>query len=343
MNYRRTVEQLERNAALSWPVELADEDAGAAVITELLQTQDEFISILNFPVRTVEEFLNVLPSATMRPNLFLKHLIVLSDFSGENIKRTIGNLRRYIPSGELQYEWDGQVKTYCFQSLLNANSGNIKKRIGIEGSTLFQDYDLNEYIKEMIVLLLIGANALDEQTADWFSKCEICNYLGSKSKLEKFVKQRYIWVSTISKGTTSNSLGHAAQDFVAEFLRKNVHLSDFRVQNDSSLPGVTHYDPESGKETNFDIVVSRNNKHIGIEVSFQVTTNSVIQRKSREASASYAQVRQAGHKLAYVVDGAGNFERHQAIRLICENSDCSVAFTPSELLRLAQFTIEFLE
>ncbi|MBD2090474.1 restriction endonuclease [Microcoleus sp. FACHB-1515] len=342
MNYRRTVEQLEQNAALSWPVELADEDAGAAVITELLKTQDEFISILNFPVRTVEEFLNILPSATMRPNLFLKHLVVLSDFSGENIKRTITNLRKYIPSGELQYEWDGQVRAYCFQSLFNANSGNIKKKIGIEGSTLFQNYELNEYIKELIVLLLVGSNALDEETSAWFAKCEICNYLGSKSKLEEYVKQRYIWVSTISKGTTSNSLGHAAQDFVAEFLEENISLDGVRVRKDGSLPGVTHYDPASGKETNFDLVVSRNNNYVGIEVSFQVTTNSVIQRKSREASASYTQVQQAGHKLAYVVDGAGNFERHQAIRLICENSDCSVAFTPSELMRLAEFITEFL-
>lgn len=342
MDYRRTVEQLEQNAALSWPVDLTGKDAGAAVITELLQTQDEFISILNFPVRTVEEFLNILPSSTMRPNLFLKHLVVLSDFSAENIKRSITNLKRYIPSGELQYEWDGQVRSYQFQSLFNASSGNIKKRIGIVGSTLFQSYELNEYIREMIVLLLIGANALDEETAAWFGNCEICNYLGSKSKLEEYVKQRYIWVSTISKGATSNSLGHAAQDFVARFLEENISLNDVKVRKDGNLPGVTHHDPASGKETNFDIVVSRDTKYVGIEVSFQVTTNSVIQRKSREASASYSQVRQTGHKLAYVVDGAGNFERHQAIRLICENSDCAVAFTPAELLRLAEFITDAL-
>ena len=343
MHYQRTVKQLEQNAALSWPIEFANQDDGAAIITALLRTQDDFISILNFPIRSVEEFITILPSAKMRPNLFVKHLIVLSDFSAERIKRSITHLRKYIPTGTLDYEWDGHVRTYQFQALFDASAGNIKKKLGIEGATLFQEYELNDYIKEMVVLLLIGANAVDEETANWFARCEISNYLGDKKKLEQYVKQRYIWVSTISKGSTANALGHAAQNYVVGFLENSISLPDVTFQKDGSLPGITHHDPESGRETNYDIVVSRNHKYVGIEVSFQVTTNSVIQRKSREASASYVQVREAGHKMAYVVDGAGNFERHQAIRLICENSDCTVAFTQSELLVLAQFITEFLE
>ena len=150
-------------------------------------------------------------------------------------------------------------------------------------------------------------------------------------------------MSAISKGTTANALGHAAQDYVLQHLENHIDLPHAKFQKDGSLPSVTHHDPASGKETNFDIVVSNGEKYVGIEVSFQVTTNSVIQRKSREASASYAQVQAAGYKMAYVIDGAGNFERHQAIRIICENSDCTVAFTQSELSILAQFIIEFLE
>ena len=227
--------------------------------------------------------------------------------------------------------------------MFNANSGNIKKKLGIEGATLFQVCELNDYIQEIIVLLLVGANAIDEETANWFAKCEISNYLGDKKKLEQYVKQRYIWVSTISKGSTANALGHAAQNFVIDFLRDSINLAGIAFYKDGNLPSVTHYDPESGRESNFDIVVSRNNKYVGIEVSFQVTTNSTIQRKSREASASYMQVQRAGYKMAHVIDGAGNFERHQAISLICENSDCTVAFTQSELLVLVQFIKEFLE
>lgn len=343
MNYQRTFEQLQQHAALSWPIELTGQDDGAAIITALLHTQNDFIAILNFPVRSVEEFITILPSANMRPNLFVKHLIVLSDFSAEKIKRSITHLQKYIPNGTLQYEWDGQVKTYQFQALLDASATTIKKKLGIEGPTLFQEYELNDHMREMIALLLIGASAIDEETAIWFAQCEISNYLGNRAKLEEYVKQRYIWVSTIAKGSTSNALGHAAQNHIVDFLIQNINLDNITFQKDGNLPGVTHYDPGSGKETNFDIVVSRLGKYVGIEVSFQVTTNSVIQRKSREASASYLQVQKAGHKMAYVIDGAGNFERHQAIRLICANSDCTVAFTPSELLVLAQFITEFLE
>lgn len=343
MIYQRTVEQLEEHATLSWPLELADKDDGAAIVTTLLKTQDDFIAILNFPVQSVEEFIKILPSAKMSPNLFVKHLVVLSDFSGEMIKRTITNLKTYIPNGDLQYEWDGDVRMYHFSALFDTSSGNIKKKLGIEGMDLFDKHELNDYMEEIIVLLLIGSSALDEDTAHWFAKCEISNYLGNKRKLEQYVKQRYIWVSSISKGSTANALGHAAQNHVMAFLQENINLDDIVFQKDGNLPEVTHYDPESGRETNFDIVVSRNNRFVGIEVSFQVTTNSVIQRKSREASASYVQVKEAGHKMAYVIDGAGNFERHQAIRLICANSDCTVAFTQSELKILANFITEFLE
>lgn len=343
MNYKRTVEQLRQNAALSWPIEFAEKDDGAAIVTALLQTQDDFISILNFPVRSVEEFITILPSARMRPNLFVKHLIVLSDFSAEKIKRSITHLREYIPTGELKYEWDGQVRSYQFKALFETSAGNIKKKLGIENTVLFQDHDLNDHMREMIVLLLVGANAVDEKAASWFAKCEISNYLGDKKKLEQFVRQRYIWVSAISKGSSSNALGHAAQMYVVDFLTKSVTLPGVTFQTNGHIPGVTHYDPESGQETNFDIVASRNGRYVGIEISFQVTTNSVIQRKSREARASYDQVRAAGHRMAYVVDGAGNFERHQAVRVICDHSDCTVAFTPAELSLLAQFITEFLE
>lgn len=40
---------------------------------------------------------------------------------------------------------------------------------------------------------------------------------------------------------------------------------------------------------------------------------------------------------AYVIDGAGNFERGSALRTICRFSDCTVAFTESEIDLLADF------
>jgi hypothetical protein len=82
--------------------------------------------------------------------------------------------------------------------------------------------------------------------------------------------------------------------------------------------------------------------HIAIEVGFQVTTNSVIERKAGQARARYEQVERAGHRIAYVLDGAGNFQRETALRTICSYSHCTVAFSRSELDTLCEFVREQL-
>ncbi|MBF0320042.1 MAG: hypothetical protein HQL01_09625 [Nitrospirae bacterium] len=85
---------------------------------------------------------------------------------------------------------------------------------------------------------------------------------------------------------------------------------------------------------------SPNGKNFGIEVSFQFTTNSVIERKSGQAQARYNMVHRAGHKICYVIDGAGNINiRQSAVRNICKYSDCTVAFSLAEVGVLADFMI----
>lgn len=81
---------------------------------------------------------------------------------------------------------------------------------------------------------------------------------------------------------------------------------------------------------------------IGIEVSFQVTTNSVIERKSGQAENRFKLMNENGSWIAYVIDGAGNFQRSSAIRNICNFSDCTVAYSKEEIAILANFIQEKL-
>ena len=106
------------------------------------------------------------------------------------------------------------------------------------------------------------------------------------------------------------------------------------------MPDVTHTDSATGRMTSFDIVVTDGRKYVAIEVGFQVTTNSVIERKAGQAQARYEQAKKAGHKIAYVLDGAGNFQRETALRTICSYSHCTVAFSRSELEVLCEFLRE---
>jgi hypothetical protein len=129
---------------------------------------------------------------------------------------------------------------------------------------------------------------------------------------------------------------------VAEYIEDNLGLDDIDIKSGGRLPGVTHTDPLTGRETSFDLVVTDNFRYVAIEVSFQVTTNSTIERKAGQAKSRYEQVEKAGHRIAYVVDGAGNFQRETAMRTMLSHSHCSVAFSRSELDVLCDFLREFL-
>jgi hypothetical protein len=93
----------------------------------------------------------------------------------------------------------------------------------------------------------------------------------------------------------------------------------------------------------FDVLVTKGCKSVGIEVSFQVTTNSTIERKAGQAAERKRLMNAAGHRIAYVIDGAGNFQRSSAISTICKYSDCTVAYSDGEFDILATFVRETLK
>jgi hypothetical protein len=209
----------------------------------------------------------------------------------------------------------------------------------IDGKKLFNKHPLDDLQKDAIAVLLFGSNHLTNST---LSRCVIGEYLGKPDNLNTFIKQRYIWVSRITGGAKSNSLGQLAQDFVVNYLNQNLKLERFSLTRSGRLPNVTHTDANTGRQTSFDLVVEAEHKYVAVEVSFQVTTNSVIERKAGQARARFEQVNAAGHRIAYVIDGAGNFERETALKTICAHSHCTAAFSRDELDRLCNFITQFI-
>lgn len=165
------------------------------------------------------------------------------------------------------------------------------------------------------------------------SACEIGTLLGKGEVLDDYVKQRYINVSRITGGATANSLGQLAQKEVANYLTKSLGEA-FTVSSNGTI-NLSGYDKDRGMP--FDIVVAKGNKIVGIEISFQVTTNSTIERKAGQAADRMNLMHSNGHKIAYVLDGAGNFQRKSAISTICKNSDCTVAYSEEEFQILSNW------
>jgi hypothetical protein len=339
--YRRTFETLEKKAAKFWPSELAELEDNLSVIPVLLKTQDQFIGILGVETPDLERLFTIVESSTLPPHHFLKHLVILSDFSGELLGRVSREFGLLFPDGKLHYYHNGAPHSYTFRAVPKRKFSNSSLRLA--SKEMVKSFALSDLMKDAIAILLFGSaySGEDKEITSVLAKCEIGDYIGKPDVLSNFIKQRYIWVSSVTRGAKANSLGQLAQKFVAEYIKEK--LSALNVKTGGRLPSVSHTDLQTGRDTAFDLVVSNETKHAAIEVSFQVTTNSTIERKAGQARSRFNQVEAAGHKIAYVIDGSGNFQREPAMRTILSHSHCSVAFSRSELDLLCEFLAEFFE
>ncbi|MFP4253413.1 MAG: hypothetical protein ACLFRN_02975, partial [Halothece sp.] len=85
--YKKDIKALEKQATLWWPEDLKNEAAKISVIPKLLDTQDDFISILQLSKDSPLQIFDLIESSRFPANLFLKHLVVLADYGGETIQR----------------------------------------------------------------------------------------------------------------------------------------------------------------------------------------------------------------------------------------------------------------
>jgi hypothetical protein len=196
--------------------------------------------------------------------------------------------------------------------------------------------------KDLIMLLIYGAASTTSRTAAVLYKCNAYEYLGQEELINKYVRQNYIRVSRIVGGKEATDLGNVAQSYAVRYLSE--HLGDnYNVTNAGTIPGVKMDDD---KDVTFDIVIDRKDddgrfkKYVGVEVSFQETSNSTIERKAREAQARFRNTQNKRCYVAYIIDGAGNFSRTSAVTDLCNNSHCNVAYTPSEFDLLIEFIKE---
>ncbi len=336
-NFKRDSEELYRHASKFWPQELSGLAAEKSVIPLLLETQDQFLSILNIDVPAFENIYKIIEMSKLSPNLFLKHLVVISDFGGEKLMRLNREFSSLFPEGSMKYYVNDDLCEYTFLELpIKGQLNNTK--LGITGKQISTPSEFNNLLKDVSMILIFGSACDNPDVSSFCTTCEIGNYLGDTDELERFVKQRYIIVSRITNGATANDLGHIAQDYVAKYIEDNLKTNNKTVVKDGSLPGVTQTSDD--RDSSFDVVVSNGRKFVGVEVSFQVTTNSTIERKAGQARSRYGQAESYGHKIAYVIDGSGNFQRNSALSTICEYSHCTVAFNEKELEVLCTFLME---
>lgn len=185
----------------------------------LLQTQQKFISVLQIADGSPEGWKSVLAGSSLAPNLFLKHLMVLADVSGEILKR-ITPMRE----DKMVYVWQGQQHVYRFKSIYRQQVSNSKLRV--DTRQVLQSTNLNDLMEDVIMFILFGGAAVNlSLPPDLQERCTIGGLLGNCEAIERFVRQRYIVVSAILGGATSNELGQEIQNYVQDFLVQRAELN----------------------------------------------------------------------------------------------------------------------
>ena len=334
----RVLTDLEAHAVKFWPDTLTDEAQESSVIPRLIASQEKFIGILYVADSSPTAWVEVLGATSGMPgNLFLKHLMVLTDVGGEPVQRLRRAITRAFPDQVMSFIWRGDTYRYRFQSLGTGRKWT-NPTLAVDGPGLKDATPLTPETLDVAMLLLHGGTAPALDLPDnVLQKCCIGTMLGNKIELDTFVRQRYIHVSRITGGATTNTLGQLAQAYVRERLKSRLNGWDF---SRTRIPGISQN--EGRTPIAFDVVAeSPSGRCCAVEVSFQVTTNSVIERKAGQARARQAALHGRGHRIAYVVDGAGNFERRSAVETICQYGDCVVTFRDDELDALANYLHAF--
>lgn len=331
---QKTIKELESNACLYWPNHLAKAAADISSLPILLKTQDQFLSILKCSDKEPISWLKTIKSmSTLPANIFLKHLMVLSDVGGERLQRIAKDFSKIFPAYKFEYIWNSKGYIYEFSKDKRTWTN---KSLNVEKTVLLDNNTINRDMVNAAMLLLWGSAIVNNKKVpqEIRDKCMIGQLLGKPEELDQFVKQRYILVSRITGGSTVNDLGHACEQYVKSYLVS--HLSKNYVIAGHNITGVSHNKKDL---TTFDLIVTNgiNKKCCAIEISFQVTTNSVIERKSGLAKSRKELLNKKGHKVAYIIDGSGNFQRKNAISTISQFSDCIVNFSDSGLQELVSF------
>jgi len=114
----RDIKDLENNALKFWPTDISEQERNSSIIPRLIETQNKFISLLNFADANPFAWKEALQtSKSLSSNIFLKHLIVLSDIGGEKLMRFKHELPNVFKDNFMKFIWQGKNYSYKFQTL----------------------------------------------------------------------------------------------------------------------------------------------------------------------------------------------------------------------------------
>ena len=338
MSHVPTLAELRETALLWWPEEIRKEVSSSSfkhammatfpLFQEIVRESDSIHSLID----NIRDFNN---SNQLPANMFLRHCMLFADIGWESMKKWFGETyEEMFPNGKFASQNFEFKMPRLTQSKIRTSSSHIKKSF---------DYKLKvdnlEQIIAAIRLLFLGSDSSMIQ----LGKCNLAIYLedddGSLFRSDAMTK--YIHVSKQTSGAEATSSGDLLEKRIAinpvtDFLNHHYpELNVFQCQNYA-------FNDEQEMVSDCWFVNSDNGYSVAVEVSFQETTNSVIERKRKDAE-NRRNLFPPECKSAFVIDGVGSIDhRPKAVEEILNNADIVVSAREDEILRLAKYIGDWL-
>ncbi|MFB2516209.1 hypothetical protein [Lysinibacillus sp. OTC-L20] len=316
-----------------WSEDLIGEQNEHNLVAELVAISDLIQQTLlnSSPENLVEELKNLQDETGNRipKALTLKSLMILLDVSAEILDR-VG----------LYCYYNGIVTLNTSTGLYNLTRFGPSFKKGLSNDNIYKLANTDDaFFEDVLTLMLYAYDSEEFGGFITFKNFKLATLVGSPSALTSFYLNRTIENSSQIKQLKAVVYGNSLQSNV-----KNQILSALEQYGVVSAPGNRYLD---GKQ--FDLVLCKPDqalpesqwKWVIIEVAFQETTNSVIERKSSQAKLIYRTLEDTSHKLVYLIDGAGFVKRDKVTSTIYENTHFTSTANPEYFNNLISFLTEY--
>lgn len=250
-------------------------------------------------------------------SILIKHIMILLDTSAETIDRAA----MYIYEKELT-QLTLEDKIIKFNKLGPDYSKNLSNR-----KIRRADKDLQ---KDILNILLYASQSKEFGKYETFKKCNLAEIVGDDKKLQDHLSFLALRSSAQIKQLRAVDLGNQHENYVKETIR---HLIEKYGTSDNRYNG-----------QQFDLVLENGNKHAIVEIAFQETTNSTIERKAKQAkNGLFNSVDENNDRLIYIIDGAGVYKRKRALKDLITNSHLICNLSDAEMDKFRTYLEDYLE
>jgi hypothetical protein len=259
-----------------------------------------------------------LMSLDIKMSLLLKHVMIFLDTSAETLDRAA----MYINEKGIT----GLTLNHKFIEFKKLGPSFYKN---LNNEAIFKAN--NKLVSDLLNILAYASQSDEFSRFETFKKCNLALIVGNKESLQEHLRYLLLRSNTQIKQLRAVDFGHQLEIYIREFLDPIIKKLGLNYS-----PGNRY----NGQQ--FDKVLEKAGKHVIIEIAFQETTNSTLERKGKQAkNGLFNQVDNNGDKLVYVVDGAGYFKRYKALSDIIEYSHLTCNVSHDGLKKLEAFLVNY--